>query len=161
MKKFGKKIKIALSIFAVVAIVVMGICLYKIAYDKGLEAGKNEQTSTDSGKIENLSRAMSEKSDGMKKITEELQIEEELNTDSIKEYLEKLEKFISETSDEGVKSALEEYKGKWQEFQEVYASEDNEKIKEGFVNLKTASKDAAEKIKQAYDENIKNAFEDL
>ena len=164
-RKTGRGSKIAIIVCSLVAIVALGIGVYfgaKAIYENGVSEGKIIEADEIAEKVKALGTAVSEKADFQKDVNAALaDLPTEVNAEGIDAYIAKLTELGDKINTENVKSAVNEYLGKWQAFKETYASEDNAKITEEFNNLKTVSEDTAKQIKSLYDEAIKGAVQDL
>ena len=160
MKRIKKSNQIILAIFAVAFIAAGGIFLYKTAYENGKTDGrKNYQTET-SELVGSLATAISEKVEDTKNISENLHsLPAEIDQESINAYLEALQKIT--LKNEATKEILKSYEDSWTAMKTAYETQDNEKIKSEFENLKAAAEDTSKKLQELYDTNITSALEKL
>ena len=160
MKRIKKSNQIIIAIFAVAFIAAGGIFLYKTAYENGKTDGrKNYQTET-SELVGSLATAISEKVEDTKNISENLHsLPAEIDQESINAYLEALQKIT--LKNEATKEILKSYEDSWTAMKTAYETQDNEKIKSEFENLKAAAEDTSKKLQELYDTNITSALEKL
>lgn len=160
MKRIKKSNQIIIAIFAVAFIAAGGIFLYKTAYENGKTDGrKNYQTET-SELVRSLATAISEKVEDTKNISENLHsLPAEIDQESINAYLEALQKIT--LKNEAAKEILKSYEDSWTAMKTAYETQDNEKIKSEFENLKAAAEDTSKKLQELYDTNITSALEKL
>ena len=160
MKRIKKSNQIIIAIFAVAFIAAGGIFLYKTAYENGKTDGrKNYQTET-SELVGSLATAISEKVEDTKNISENFHsLPAEIDQESINAYLEALQKIT--LKNEAAKEILKSYEDSWTAMKTAYETQDNEKIKSEFENLKAAAEDTSKKLQELYDTNITSALEKL
>ena len=160
MKRIRKSNQIIIAIFAVAFIAAGGIFLYKTAYENGKTDGrKNYQTET-SELVGSLATAISEKVEDTKNISENLHsLPAEIDQESVNAYLEALQKIT--LKNEAAKEILKSYEDSWTAMKTAYETQDNEKIKSEFENLKVAAEDTSKKLQELYDTNIASALEKL
>lgn len=152
--------KIIIIIFAVAFIAAGGIFLYKTAYENGKTDGRKNYESETSDLVKNLATAVSEKTEDLKNISENLDsVPSEINQDAINSYLESLGKI--ELKNEDARTILNSFKDAWQAMKTTYETGDNDKIKTEFETLKNTAKETTEKLQTLYDGNITSALEKL
>lgn len=149
----------------IIIVIALGVGLFfggTAIYNNGLRNGRQEESNEMSDKLKTLGNAVSEKENFQKNLNDLFNgFPAELDAEGIDSYIEKISELIGGLSTEKVKSVLEEYLNKWQEFKDIYASEDNNQITENFNQLKTQAKDLSGKIKTLFDESIKESIEAL
>ncbi len=165
MKGRKKMKKIVLIITGVVTVLALGVGIFfgaKTIYNNGVAEGRQEESDEMSDKLRVLGDAVFEKETFQKSVNNLFNsFPTELNSEGIDSYIEKLSELINSLSTEKVKNLLNEYLNKWQDFKEVYASENNGEITERFNQLKTQTEELSGKIKTVFDESIKESLENL
>lgn len=152
--------KMIIGILAVAFIVAGGVFLYKTAYENGKKDGRKNYETETTEFIQNLAKAISEKSHDFAEIQTNLsKLPDEINAETIDAYLETLGKI--ELQNEEAKNSLKSYADSWQAMKTTYSTGDNDKIKSEFETLKSSATEIAEKLQNLYNENIKSALEKL
>ena len=162
-KQKSKKI---LTIITLV-LVVMGLAAgtyfgVKAVYNAGVDEGRKNEAEEMAESVQSLGRAVQEKFDFQGKLSRVFSdLPGEINTEGIDKYIANLNELINQANNEEIKSTLNDYLSKWQEFKGIYESQDNNQITEYFNALKSNVADTASKIKTIYDEAIKAAITNL
>ncbi len=134
----------------------------KAIYNNGVMNGRRAESDEMTDKLKALGNAVFEKENFQKTVNKVFSdFPTEVDSEGIDSYIEKLSGLIDGLSTEKVKTVLEEYLNKWQEFKDVYDSEDNNEITENFDELKAQAKELSTKIKTLFDESIKESLEEL
>lgn len=161
-KKMKKPILIIGGAIIVVALGVAGFFGGKAIYNNGVMNGRRAESDEMTDKLKALGNAVFEKENFQKTVNKVFSdFPTEVDSEGIDSYIEKLSGLIDGLSTEKVKTVLEEYLNKWQEFKDVYDSEDNNEITENFDELKAQAKELSTKIKTLFDESIKESLEEL
>ena len=154
----------AYIIASVAALIIATLVFFgiKLAYDRGVADGRADYESETSELLSSLGTAISEKSDFVKNSSSTLtDVPTEINEEGINTYIKNLTTLRDSTNTESVKSALNNYIAKWQEFKDTYASENNDAITEAFNELKTTTETLSTEIRQLYDAKITEALKKL
>jgi len=163
-QKHNKKTAIIATI-SVVLTAAIGVGTYfgaKTIYDKGVSDGKAELESQISENVTTLAAAVSEKTNVRQAIIDTLSdIPTESNTESIAAYIQKLTELLEKITNPEVNKILANYKSAWENFQQIYATEDNAAITESFNDLRATTTETSTKIKDTLDQAIKNALDSL
>lgn len=157
--------KIILIITSVIMVIALGFATFfgvRAIYDNGVMVGRQEEADENSEKLKALGNAISEKEAFQKELNKLFtDLPSEVNEEDINTYIKKLTELISKVSTEKVKALLEEYLNKWQNFKEVYDSEDNNEIDVNFNQLKVQTEELSNEIKTLFDQTIEDSLESL
>ena len=157
--------KIILIISSIIIVAVLGLVAFfggRTIYDTGVNDGKQDEANSISDKLKALGSAVFEKENFQKELNKIFSdLPSEIDDEGIDSYIEKLTSLIDGISTEKVKSLLKEYLSKWENFKEVYDSEDNNKITENFNQLKTKAEELSDEVKTLFDESIEESPEEL
>ncbi|MBQ3474535.1 hypothetical protein IJH24_03920 [Candidatus Saccharibacteria bacterium] len=157
--------KIILIISSIIIVAVLGLVAFfggRTIYDTGVNDGKQDEANSISDKLKALGSAVFEKENFQKELNKIFSdLPSEIDDEGIDSYIEKLTSLIDGISTEKVKSLLKEYLSKWENFKEVYDSEDNNEITENFNQLKTKAEELSDEVKTLFDESIEESLEEL
>lgn len=151
----------------IVLLVIVGLAVgtffgVRAIYETGVSEGRKTEAEEVAESVQALGRAVQEKFDFQGKVAQVFgELPGEINAEGIDKYIGNLNELINQTNNEEIKTTLNDYANKWQEFKNIYESRDNSKITESFNALKTNANDVASRIKTIYDETIKAAITNL
>lgn len=164
-RKRNTKKRAAIIVTSVLVAIGIGTGMFfgaRAIYDSGVNDGRRVESAETAERVRLLGQVVQEKVDFQEKVTSMFnELPGMLESEGIDKYIENLNQLISQTNNEAVKSLLNEYLSKWQEFKKTYESKDNDAIAEGFNALKATVSDTAKQIKTKYDEAIKAAVQGL
>ncbi len=141
-----KKVIIVVGFIVVVVAASVGV---KVAYDSGYrEAEKVMEI-----RVEKLAEAVEEKAK-ISTVLSEIRAPEELNDETVDDYLLEIQAAEEKIQDEKISGMLAEYREKWADFKVIFASQDNELISKTVLELQTAAEETAGNIKELLDQRI-------
>lgn len=161
-KRERKNLRYLVTAIVVVLIVVVAWLGVSATYRNGFEAGKAAQHDATASDLSALGQAVEEKTKTLSSLAElNASTPDEATSESIDDYIEKLSRTIERVSNEEVKAVLGNYKGAWEKFKEVYASEDNSAIEAALSDLRSSASDTSIKVTEIYNRLITDASRKL
>ena len=153
---------IIIGIVVLFLIIITGYLATNAIYHNGYEAGKAAQHDQTASDLSALGQAIQEKTTTITTLNElNASASEQATTETISEYISKLDNLIPTITNPDVKAALEAYRTSWQQFQETYASEDNSAIEAALADLRSSASDTSIKITDIYNTLITTSAEKL
>ncbi len=132
------------------------------AYNKGVQIGRENYEKETTEILSALGTAISEKTNFNQNAKDILKdVPTEVNEEGIDKYINNLITLANTVNIEEIKNIINEYITKWQNFKDVYLSEDNDAISEAFNTLKTEADSVTTKVREVFDANISEALNNL
>ena len=157
-----KWVKIGVIVVILLLAAVGGFLGGRKIYDTGFGEGQKQARADSMEQMNALGAAVREKTELSDKLSNLMEgINTEVDAEGIAAYISNLESIITEINNAAVKQVLEDYKLKWQDFEQAYNTKDNAKISTSFAELKNAAQDSATKIQEILNAQIKDKAEAL
>lgn len=151
-------------IFATVVVIIIAAACFCVhsAYHKGTSDGRADYEQETAELLSNLGNAISEKSEFNQNASKILtDVPNDINGDGMEVYIKNLLNLSDSVHTDAIKSALESYIKSWQDFKDLYASEDNSAIAPAFDEIKNEATVIATQIREIYDNQISDALRKL